>query len=378
MTRHDASMTTDALVLGAGPAGLAVAACLGRAGVGHRVLEASDRVGDAWHRHYERLHLHTEKRFSALPHRPWPADAPTYPSRQEVVDYLTDYARHFAIEPIFGQRVERAWTDGEAWLAATADATYRARALVVATGYNGRPHRPDLDGLADFAGPVVHSSEYASGRDHAGQEVLVVGCGNSGAEIAIDLDECGARPAIVVRGPVHVVPRDLFGRPVQGTSILLSRLPARVADALTLPIARLATGDLRPDGIVRPAIGPRQQIERHGRVPILDIGLVDRIKAGRVTVVPAVAGLDATGATFADGRRLPFDAVVLATGFESSIGEFLEAPAGVLDGRDRPRVHGAEAAPGLHFVGFRNPPTGALREIAIEAERIGRALAGDS
>src|SRR5690606_12542582 len=128
-----------------------------------------------------------------------------------------------------------------------------ARAVAVCTGYNRVPVTPAWPGLAEFRGEVLHSAGYRSGRAYRGRRALVVGAGNSGAEIAVDLWEAGARVALCVRGPLHVVPRDLMGVPAQVTSLrIMSRLPPRLADRLSRRLIERAIGDLSPWGIRRP------------------------------------------------------------------------------------------------------------------------------
>lgn len=370
-------MTTETtvVVIGAGPAGLAASQCLTRNDLDHVVLERNDTVASSWRRHYDRLHLHTVKRHSALPDRPFPDADPKYPSREQVIRYFDDYASHFGVSPTFGVEVRRAHHDGSRWIVETSGDTFHAASLVVASGYNAVPNIPESWGLADFEGPVVHSREYTNGAMFAEQRVLVVGCGNSGAEIVLDLVEHEARPSMVVRGPVHVVPRDLLGRPSQATSIALSRFSATTADRLAGPLLRIAVGDLSRYGIVRPSEGPRTMIEKYGRVPILDIGTIAAIKRGDADVVPGVRSVGTSDVTFDDGTTRPYEAIVLATGYRCGLDRFLEDSKRVTDDNGRPLVFGEETEiPGLYFVGFKNPPTGALREIAIEAPRVADSI----
>ena len=363
------------LVIGAGPAGLAVAACLRRAGVSFDQVDRDHTVAGTWGRHYDRLHLHTVKRFSALPGQPWPDDAPRYPSRQQVVDYLARYARTQGLQPRLGVQVHRVARSGSGFEVDTSAGLLRPRAVVVATGYNGVPKAPDFPGLDTFAGLVQHSRDYRNPQPFQGRRTLVVGCGNSGAEIALDLAEQGVDVTMVVRGPMHVVPRDLYGRPSQLTSVLLAPLPARVRDALVGPVLSWAVGDLSAHGIQRPALGPNQMIEQQGRIPLLDIGTIAMVKAGRIRVRPAVQQVLAGRVRFADGREEPFEGLVLATGYDTGLGTFIDGFDTITDARGRPHRFGEETAiPGLYFVGFRNPTTGALREIALEAPRVAAAL----
>ena len=366
----------DVLVIGAGPAGLAVSACLGREGVPYTLVERANAVAASWTRHYDRLHLHTVKRLSQLPFSPWPSDTPRYPSRADVVSYLQRYAVDHGIVPRTGIEVQYVARAGARFEVRTSAGVMTPRVVVVATGDNGEPVRPAFPGLATFAGRVVHAKDYRNPQPYLGARTLVVGCGNSGAEIALDLAEHGVEVAMVVRGPVHVVPRDLFGRPSQETSVLLSHLPVALRDALVAPILRLAVGDLSRWGIVRPAVGPGRMIEDTGRIPMLDIGTIAQVRAGRIRVVPGVAHVEPHGVRFADGTTRAVDAIILATGYHPALDRLVEGFAAIADSRGRPHRFGAETAmSGLFFVGFSNTPTGALREIALEAPRVAAHIA---
>ncbi len=366
----------EIVVIGAGPAGLAVSAALRSTGLAHIVLERAGDVGASWKRHYDRLHLHTVKKFSSLPFSRWPRDTPRYPSRADVVRYLDRYAEAHRVAPRLGVEVQHVVRGRERFTVDTTAGRLSPRVVVVATGYNGIANRPEFPGLADFSGSVVHSEAYKNPQPYLGKRTLVVGCGNSGAEIALDLAEHGVEVAMVVRGPVHVVPRDLFGRPSQETSIMLSPFPIAVRDAIVAPILRLAVGDLSRFGITRPARGPNRIIEETGRIPILDIGTIAQVRAGRIRVVPAIEEIFPDRVRFADGRSEPFEAIVLATGYRPALDRFIDGfEPGLTDQRGRLHRFGEETAiPGLFFVGFRNPPTGALREISIEAVRVAAAI----
>ncbi|MBK7860316.1 MAG: NAD(P)/FAD-dependent oxidoreductase [Archangiaceae bacterium] len=210
------------IVVGAGPAGLAVAGALKQRGVTATVLEAESEVGSAWRRHYRRLHLHTHKGGSSLPGLDFPAAFPRYPSRAQVVEYLELYQRTFGLAPSFGERV----TNIEpGWKVTTSKRTLEARHVVVATGYTRVPLEPDFPGRSTFTGETLHSSRYVDGAGFAGKRVLVVGFGNSGGEIAIDLVEHGAQPTLSVRGPVNVIPRELLGLPILGVSAVMRMFP---------------------------------------------------------------------------------------------------------------------------------------------------------
>jgi cation diffusion facilitator CzcD-associated flavoprotein CzcO len=167
------------VVVGAGPAGLAVAACLRRAGLESVILEQADTVGSTWRRHYDRLHLHTDKGHSALPFVPLPKGSPRYVSRDELVNYLDAYARGFALDIRLEQRVTSIERGEAGWRVRTPVDAFETTHVVVATGNARIPVVPTWPGVDDFRGRVEHCSDYRNGREYAGQRVLVVGFGNS-------------------------------------------------------------------------------------------------------------------------------------------------------------------------------------------------------
>jgi len=358
----------ETLILGAGPAGLAVGAALKRAGVPFEIVERGPAVGASWRRHYDRLHLHTPKAQSALPFMPFPASAPRYPSRDDVIAYLEDYARAFELAPTFGVEVERCErTDDGRWQVQTNRGTRRARHLVVATGLSRMPRSISWPGRDTFAGPVLHSSEYASGDRFRGQRVLVVGFGNSGAEIALDLAENRAESTVSVRGAVNVVPRDILGVPITYLGRAGRLLPLAVADRINATLVRLAVGNLARFGLRKRSDGPLAEIVRTRQIPVIDVGTLAAIGRGQIMVRPAIESSSHEAVRFADGRVETFHAIVLATGYETGLD--------ALFGGDAASLVADGAANGVHFCGFNIVPAGLLREIALEAPRIAAAIA---
>jgi indole-3-pyruvate monooxygenase len=204
--------------------------------------------------------------------------------------------------------------------------------------------------------------------------VLVVGAGNSGAEIALDLAERGAQPTLAVRSPVNVVPREFLGMPTQLTSIRLRKAPLALADGLGRLVSRLAFGNLARHGFARPELGPISAIKLRRRIPLIDVGTIAAIKRGQIAVKPGVECFTETGAVFRDGSEAELDAVVLATGFRPALAELVDVP-GALDDDGYPRDWRGGAAPGLFFVGYDNVATGLLREIALQAQAVAALLA---
>jgi NADPH-dependent 2,4-dienoyl-CoA reductase/sulfur reductase-like enzyme len=367
----------DAVIIGAGPAGLAAGASLKARGLDVVILEKSDAVAPVWRRHYDRLHLHTDRGHSPLPGLPMPSAYGRYPSRAQVVEYLESYATRFDLKPRFNAPVSQVRRSGTLWRAEAGDETVEAPVAVIATGFADFPNSPAWPGMETFGGPILHSSRYRNPVPFAGQRVLVVGFGNSGGEIALDLAEAGIDVTLSVRGPVRILPRELFGVPILTWAIAQQRLPARITDILSAPAIRLAVGSIEKLGMTRAAKGPRRMVEEDGRVPLLDIGTVAQIRAGRIKVRGDIANLGPKTVKFSGSPPEPFDAVILATGFRPDLRALLPDARDVLTDSGRPLVSGGPTAePGLFFCGAITSPTGQLREIGIEAQRIADAVAG--
>jgi cation diffusion facilitator CzcD-associated flavoprotein CzcO len=361
----------EAIIVGAGSAGLASAMAMHAAGLEVAILEKADSVASAWRHHYDRLHLHTDRKHSSLPGMEMPPTYPTYPSRLQVVEYLESYAARFDIRPVFNTEVSSIRRDGTQWCVHTAQGPICAPVAVVATGIADAPYRPSWPGSEVYRNPVIHSSEYRNPEPFAGKRVLVVGFGNSGGEIALDLANAGVDVALAVRGPVQILPRDLLGFPILAWAILYRPLPARLVDFINAPILRLAVGSIEKLGLRRAAKGPRQMVDEDGRVPLIDIGTLDKIRDGSIKIRGGIDRLTPDGVVFADATTEEFGAIILATGFRPDLRQLVPDVDGVFDSSGMPLVTGqATSAPGLYFCGQITSPTGQLREIGLEARRI--------
>lgn len=372
----------DAIVIGAGPGGLAAAAALRQRGVRPLVLERAEGLGASWRGHYDRLHLHTTRRLSALPGLPIPRAYGRWVGRDDVVRYLEQYAEHHDLDVATGiavDRVERADTAaGPGWaLPATGGRVLTSPVVVVATGHNHTPYLPDWPERDSFPGELLHAADYRNAAPYAGRDVLVVGAGNTGAEIAVDLIEGGAaRVRLAVRTPPHIMRRSTAGWPAQASGILVRRLPPRLVDRVAPYIERTSVPDLSAYGLPRPENGLYARV-LDGAIPVQDVGLIEAVRSRRVEPVAAVDRFDGDKVHLADGSQISPEVVIAATGYRRGL-EPLVGHLGVLDGRGRPVVHGArspEGAPGLYFTGFTNPISGMFREMAIDARRIARAVA---
>ena len=378
----------EVVVIGAGPGGLAVAAALKAHRINAVVADRAPQVGSSWRGHYDRLHLHTPRRWSGLPGYPIPRSAGRWVSRDDVVGYLESYAAHHRLELRLGSgvtAVERgdAGTSGAdaRWTVRLDDGSdIAADHVVVATGYNHTPVEPDWPGLSDFTGEVVMARDYRNGRPYAGRDVLVVGTGNTGMEIATDLAEHGATKVwLSVRTPPHILPRSRMGWPAQATGILVRRLPPRLVDRVAKVLAVVQEPDLTAYGMPRAGTDLYSRV-LVGRIPVQDVGIVEAIRTRQVEPVAAMEAVDGGEVVLADGSRLTPSVVVVATGYVAGLEPLVEH-LGVLDGRGLPVVHGAHepaGAPGLWFTGYTNPISGMLRELRIDAEKIAAAVSREA
>ncbi|CAL4981398.1 unnamed protein product [Urochloa decumbens] len=317
------------LIVGAGPAGLAVAACLSQFSIPYLIVEREDCSASLWRRRaYDRVKLHLAKEFCALPHMPYPNDTPTYVPKKEFVEYLDSYAEHFGVEPRYCISVESAAYDDGArrWFVDARHTTVStkvqlmARFLIVATGENAVGVLPEVPGIESFPGETVHSSTYMSGGAYAGKRVLVLGCGNSGMEIAYDLANHGADTSIVVRSLVHIMTKGLMRLGMT----LVQHVPVTVADFLIVTVANFTFGDLSRHGIVRPKTGPFLLKAKTGRSSVIDVGTTGLIKKGIIKVFGEISNIIGSKVEFEGQKERYFEAIVFATGYKTSVNSWLK------------------------------------------------------
>ena len=365
----------EVVIIGAGAAGLATAACLLRRGIRPLVLDRGDMVGQTWAERYDRLHLHTPRIQSHLPGYRLPARAGRWVSRDDMVRYLHGYAANRRIDVTFGVTVTsvRPVAGGYRVTGDAIDIT--ATHVVLATGLNSVPVMPSWPGVESFNGTLIHTAEYRNATAYRGRDVLVVGVGNSGAEIAADLAESGAGHVwLSVRTPPHVIPRQLGPLPTTLLGIVQSFLPPAFVDPINRRLSRATVGDLAPLGLPAPDEGLSARMRRRGMVPTIDVGLVAQLRAGRVEVVPAVSSFQGADVQLSDGRLLRPDAVIAATGYRNGAAELLNAGSS-----DDPALaivpFDGRRTPGLYAVGLTPSQKGLLFQINLDARRAARVIA---
>ena len=363
------------VVIGAGPAGLATAAQLRRRGVPVLVIERAGAVGASWRGRYDRLRLNSSRPFSKLPGARYPSGTPMFPSRDQVVAYLEDYARDNKLEIRFRTHVERLEPHGGGWCIQTSTGDLTADHVVVAAGYEHTFWVPRWPGRDRFEGRLIHSAEYRNADDFRGADVLVVGPGSSGMEIAYDLAEGGAeRVRLAVRTPPNIIIREPLGALL--ARLVVKLVPTERADRLMSVVRRKKLGDLSAFGLPEPEEGVVSRLKRLGVAPaIVDHEVIAAVKDGRIEVVGAVESLDESGVTLADGTLIEPDAVIAATGYRRGL-EAMVGHLDVLGEHGAPVTTVSEAAPGLRFIGYVHEP-GLIGRLGKHAKGVAREIAAE-
>ena len=364
-------------VIGAGPAGVSVALSLRDRGLRPLLIDRADQVGASWRGRYDRLKLNTGRPFSHLPNRPYPKGTPMFPHRDDVVAHLDRHAREDGIELRMKTDVTRIDRRARGWRLATSDGELDAHQVVVAIGNQHTARIPQWRGANEFTGQMVHSSEYRNPRPYQGSNVLVVGSGSSGMEIAHDLAAGGAAKVwLAVRTPPNILLRSLpGGLPGDLVSLPLYRLPIRIADAIGRTARRKNLGDLTEFGLPIPDEGVMARVKRFDQVPsLVDMDVIEAIKDGSIEVVATVERFDVDEVVLVDGSQLDPHAVVLATGYVRGL-ESLVGHLGVLDAKGKPLVVGRRpAAEGLRFIGYDVRPS-LIGYMAKQSKRMAKRIA---
>jgi cation diffusion facilitator CzcD-associated flavoprotein CzcO len=331
-------------VIGAGPSGLTALKNLRAAGVAAECLERESAPGGNWNfgaatsRVFASTRLVSSKSLTAYVDHPMPRDWPAYPDHRQCLEYLQSYARRFGLGPHIRtgtavERIEPLGPPGTGWLVRTAGgAALPYAGVVIASGHNHVPRWPDPPGT--FTGTLLHAADYKSPTvplDLAGKRVLVIGGGNSGCDIAVDVSHRAARTVHSTRRSYHVVPREILGRPADLRAERLLRMgwPAWLRRAVSLRMIDRTIGLPKRHGLPAP---DHRLWETH---PVVNSELYARIDAGAIHPVGDVVRFAGHEVEFTGGRRESCDVVICATGYRTTH-PFLDA-----------RLLGADAADGV-------------------------------
>lgn len=359
------------IIIGAGPAGLATGACLRRFGIAATLLEAGDTPGATWRNLYDRLRLHTVKGFSRLPGWSMPQGFPRYPARAQFAEYLAAYAKHFDLRIETNCPVTSVAHTAQGWQVTTPAGVRQADVLVAASGIFRQPYQPEYPGQEQFAGQIIHASAYKNAVPYAGQRVLVVGAGNSGAEIALDLAEHHIPVTVAIRAGVNVVPRELLGIPIQLWVHLIAKMPRQLVARVAPILLRRAVIRQQAAGVPRSALSP---LEKPG-VPVIGLDFLHHARQGTIAIAGAITGFTANGVRFSTGQEATFDTVIMATGYRPALGYLGDILP--VDAHGQPALAGVRApgVPDLYFVGMLYDLRGTLFNIAQEAPLVARLIA---
>jgi putative flavoprotein involved in K+ transport len=337
----------DALIIGAGQAGLAAAWHLQRAGLNFLVLEASDAVGGAWNLYYDSLTLFSPRRFSGLPGMVFPTGEGEYPRKDEVSAYLSAYADRFGFPIRTRCNIVAVRHDGGLFTVLNDGGdVFEALNVIVATGGFATPNWPKIPGENTFKGTTLHAYAYRNPTGYEGKRIVVVGGGNSAVQIAAELADC-ADVTLATREPIKYLPARLLGLDLHYW-LWLTRFD-------------------------------RTRLFNGGGTPVLDDGTYKAtIAAGRPRHRAMFSRYTENGVVWPDGEENEINTVIYATGYRPTAGFLGELP-GALDVGGRPRQHNgiADLVPGLFFVGIPNQrslASATLRGVGPDAAYIVRAM----
>lgn len=330
-------------VIGAGPSGLTTLKNLKQAGLQNVVCyEASDAIGGNWvfredDNHssvYASTHLISSKKLSQFEDFAMPSDYPDFPSHRQVLAYFQSYARHFDVlgAIVLRTRVEKAVRDRTGcWRLQLASADGRREEvfdyLLICSGHHFDPAVPAYPG--QFTGRILHSHAYKYAEAFRGERVLVVGGGNSACDIAVDLSRVAARTVLSMRRGYHIIPKIVFGMPVDVAYRRVRHLPKPLRRFILETGLKLSIGKWERYGLEKP---DRAVLEMH---PTLNSDVLMQIRHGRITPRRGIARLDGKTVVFTDGQAEDFDALIWATGYKTSFPFFDRA---FIDWREALRI----------------------------------------
>jgi putative flavoprotein involved in K+ transport len=334
------------IIIGAGQAGLAMGWHLQRQGVDFLIVEAGERPGGNWRHYYDSLRLFSPAAYSALPGLPFPASPGHYPRRDEVVEYLEQYAAHFQLPIRYNSRIDGVSRQGTGFQLHGADGLdYHCEALVVASGAFNHAYIPPIPGLGDFRGTLLHSSAYRTPEAFAGQRVVVVGAANSAVQIAHELAAV-ATVTLASRENVRFFPQRILGIDFHAW-------------------------------VHWSGLAHTRWLSDQG-TPVLDDGRYKRaLQAGRYRQRSMFQQVESDAVIWADGSREPIDVLLFATGFRPNLTFLADLPVQDRQGQVLQRNGRASQVPGLFFVGLprqRNFASATLRGVGPDAAHLLPAL----
>ncbi len=359
------------IVIGAGPVGLAMAAALKHRGIPFDLIDEASGVGGNWlHGVYRTAHIVSSKKATEYTDYPMPADFPDFPSADQMLNYLTAFAKDRGLleSAEFNKKVTLAAPDDAGrWTVRFEDGEERTyKGVVVCNGHHWDKRYPEFRGT--FSGEILHSKDYVSPAQIEGKRVLVIGGGNSGVDMACDAGRFGKSCDISLQSGYWYLPKTFLGRPL--TDIPIWGLPIFVQRPILKSIVAITIGDYRRYGLQWPK---HKIFERH---PAFGTDLLNAIRLGRVKPRPAIDRVDDQTVTFVDGTTGTYDMIVAATGFNTS---FPFLPEGLVEVKNNVvQFYGGAFPPGvrgLYLVGWAQARNGFGRLITPLSDLYARMIA---
>jgi putative flavoprotein involved in K+ transport len=345
----------DVIIIGGGQAGLAAGYHLQRNGLRFVILEANNEATGSWAHYYDSLKLFSPAQYSALPGMPFSGDPKRYPSRDEVVDYLRNYVRHFRLPIITNARVDHVERHNLNFHVVTKQGQkFASRSIIAATGAFSRPHIPQFEGQSDYSGTILHSASYHNHVPFENQRVLIIGAGNSAVQIAAELANT-AQVVLTSRHPVRFRRQSLLGRDIHfwlkvtGYDIWKRQFPQWNPLGTHVP-------EVQDTGMYRSAFA-----------------------SGNPAWHPFFTKFTENGVQWADGTQQDFDSVIFATGFRPNF-SYLQALGAVDEHGNALHLGGiSTSVTGLYYVGIsgqRSFSSATLRGVGADAAYVIRDLKG--
>lgn len=377
----------DVLVIGAGPAGVATAYALEQAGISYKVIDRADKIGNTWASLYPTLTLNTSRYFSHMPNKPFPQSYGLFPTGKQYYAYLMDFVNEHDFNIHLGISVHRVSREGDFWRVESNEGVCLYKTVISATGIWNSPIMPDIDGMDDFSGELYHAKDFQDTNQAKDRRVLVVGNGPSGIDISVAAGGVAKKSYITIRNGVVMKRRYPLGLPSHAWLLLAEKLPKSWCRPLMKWLGSFNFGDTSRYGLNPPLPGSG------GMTGYAGDELRKAVKAGKVTPVSAPIKFEGNCAILADGQQLEVDTVIMATGYQPVLHQYLDiemhynpdpwkpqsicdwqiGPNGqrgfpMRDTSDHPNGREVLGNPGLFIVGTFYKGKGAMFNFNIEAK----------
>lgn len=308
----------DVLVIGAGPAGVATAYALEKAGISYKVIDRADRIGNTWASLYPSLTLNTSRYFSHMPGKPFPKSYGLFPTGKQYYKYLMDFVNEHDFNIHLGISVNRVSREGDFWRVESSEGTCFYKTVISATGIWNSPIMPEIEGMDNFSGELYHAKDFQDTNQAKDRRVLVVGNGPTGIDISVAAGDVAKKSYIAIRNGVVMKRRYPLGITHHVWLLLAEKLPDSWCRPLMKWLGSFNFGDTSRYGLKPPPPGSG------GMTGYAGDELIKAVKARKVIPVSAPIKFEGNTAILADGDCLEVDTVIMATGYQPVLHQYLD------------------------------------------------------